>query len=246
MWRHHLIVLAVLVALALPVYILDYFLLKPSGDIFLLNLRSMLISAYVAWLAIHIALSSLAVWVLKSDRLYTLHGVSAAASVGLLFVGLHLVQRWDAAQGRAKHEARMAMRQTLFDTITLEKWWYEPGSGKPHSIGAVLLVKHSGRLAARVSGHDRSGSQVYAGEMRPQKRVTAGERIDYVFSLKYYSDEQFPDVRFTFYLFRDKEGSAPENITKEYAAIPERTDDGQYFRDVLPPPVQSPPSRTER
>jgi hypothetical protein len=242
MWQHHFVVVGILVALALPVFILDYFLLKPSGDIFLINLRYMLITAYLAWLAVHIPLSSVALWLFKTDRVYTLHGVSALASVALLALGLHIVQRIDSARGKAEREARMAARQKLFDAITLEKWWYEPASGKPQSIGFVLLVQHSGRLAARVSGHNGSGTQVYSGEMRPQKKVAAGERIEQRFTLKHYSDDPAPDVRFTFYLFKDKSGSAPEDILKEYAAIPERTDDGRYFREVLPRPDPVPPS----
>ena len=242
MWQHHLIILGVLLAFSLPVFLLDYFLLKPSGDIFLINLQSMLITAYLAWLAVHIALSSGALWLLKTDRLYTLHGVSAFASAALLALGLHIVQRIDSARGRAQHEARMAARERLFDAITLEKWWHEPAYGKPQSIGYVLVLRHSGRLAARVSGHSTSGAQVYSGELRPQKQVAAGERIEHVFSLKHYSDDPAPDVRFTFYLFKDRNGSAPEDILKEYAAIPGRTDDGRHFREVLPPPERIPPS----
>jgi hypothetical protein len=242
MWQHHLVVLGILLALALPVFILDYFLLKPSGDIFLINLRYMLITAYLAWLAVHIPLSSAALWLLKTERLYALHAASALASAALLALGLHIVQRIDAARGRAEREVRMAAREKLFDAITLEQWWYEPASGKPRSIGYVVVVRHSGRLAARVSAHNTSGTQVYSGEMRPQKQVAAGERIEHLFSLTHYSDDPAPDVRFTFYLFKDKKGSAPEDILKEYAAIPEKSDDGRYFREVLPRPGQGPPS----
>ena len=102
MWRHHLVILAVLVAVALPLYLLDYFLLKPSGDIFLLNLRGMMISFYAAWLAVHIPVSSLALYLSKSERLYMLHVIVAAVSAGLLLGGFMLHDRIDAAQSRAK------------------------------------------------------------------------------------------------------------------------------------------------
>jgi hypothetical protein len=241
MWQQHLVILGVLVAMALPVYLLDYYLLRPSGDIFLLNLHTMLISFYALWLAIHVPLSSLALYLFKTDRIYTLHGISAVTSVGLLVLGLMTLNRIEAAQYRAKHAARMAMRQNLFDAITLEKWWYVPDSAKPEAIRAVIVTSHSGRLAAHVRGRTarENGRTVYGGEMKPQKQVSAGERIEYVFPLKYYSDDEAPDVSFTFYLFRDQRGSAPENIFKTYAAISERTDDGNYFRDILPPPVAS-------
>ncbi len=242
MWQQHLIIVGVLVAVALPVYLLDYFLLKPSGDIFLLNLRGMMISFYGLWLAVHIPVSSLALYLSRTDRLYTLHAIAAVVSAGLLAGGFMLHGRYDAAQSRAKWEARMTARQALFDTIKLEKWWYVPDARKPEAIGAVIVVAHSGRLAASVKGRTarKDGSMVYGGEMKPQKQVRAGERIEYRFPLKYYSDDQAPDVSFTFYLFRDKQGSAPENIFKDYAAVTERSDNGEHFLDILPLPVAAP------
>lgn len=239
MWQHHLVIVGVLVMMALPVYLLDYFLLKPSGDIFLLNLRGMAIGFYALWLAVHIPVSSLALYLLKTDRVYTLHGIAALASAGLLWGGFMLHDRIEAGQSRAKREARMTMRQGLTDTITLEKWWYVPGTGKPEAIGAVFVIGHSGRLAASVQARTagKDGSMVYAGEMKPQKQVRAGDRIEYVFPLKYYSEDEGRYVSFRIYLFRDRKGSAPENILKIYAAIPARTDDGEYFHDILPPPA---------
>ena len=242
MWQQHLIIVGVLVALALPVFLLDYFLLKPSGDIFLLDIRGMMISFYGLWLAVHIPVSSLALYFVKTDRLYTLHVIAAVVSAGLLFAGFKLHDRIDAAQSKAKREARMAMRQGLFDTIKLEKWWYVPSERKPEAIGAVFVVAHSGRLAASVVGRTdrKNGSTVYSGEMKPQKLVQAGDRIEYRFPLKYYSEDAAPDVSFRFALFPDKQGSAPEKIFKDYAAGAERMDDGQRFLDILPPPVAAP------
>jgi len=239
MWQHHLVILAVLVAVAVPVYVLDYFLLKPSGDIFLLNLRGMMITFYGAWLAVHVPLSSLALYLSRTERLYTLHAIAAVVSAGLLVGGFMIHDRIDAAQSRAKREARMTARQALFDTIKLEQWWYVPDARKPEAIGAVVVIARSGRFAAHVEGRTARG-QVFHGEMKPQKRVKAGERIEYRFPLKHYSDDASPEVSFTFYLFRDKQGSAPENIIKDYAAVTVRSDDGEHFRDILPPPVAAP------
>jgi hypothetical protein len=243
-----LIILSVLAAIGLPVYLLDYFLLKPSGDIFLIDLRTMLISVYAAWLAVHIPLSSLVLYFSKTDRIHALHGLSAVASIGLLAMGLEVMDSVEAGQRRAQHEARMAMRKGLADTITLEKWWYVPHAGKPEAIGAVLAIRHSGRLAAHVKGRTAGtdGRTVYNGEMKPQKQVGAGQRVEHIFPLKYYSDDDAPDVSFTFMLFSDGRGSAPEDIFKDYAAIPERVDDGRYFHDILPPPSASPSLQTPR
>lgn len=200
----------------------------------------MLISFYGLWLAVHIPVSSLALYLLKTDRLYTLHAIAAVVSAVLLVAGFKIHDRVEAAQSRAKREARMAARQGLAGTITLEKWWYVSDAIKPESIGAVFVIAHSGRLAASVMGRTarENGSTVYAGEMKPQKQVKVGERIEYRFPLKYYSDDAAPDVSFNFSLFRNKQGSAPENIFKEYAAGAEKRDDGRYFYDRLPPPEQ--------
>ena len=241
MWQQHLVIVGVLVALALPLYLLDYFLLKSRGDIFLLNIQGMLISFYAIWLAIHIPVSSLALYLTKTDRVYTLHVIAAVVSAALLFAGFKLHDRIDAAQSRAKREARMTARAALFDVIKLEQWWYVPDERKPEAIGAVFVVAHSGRLAASVLGRTarKDGSMVYSGEMKPQKQVQAGDRIEYRFPLKYYSEDAAPDVSFSFALFPDKHGSAPEKIFKNYAAGVERGDDGERFLDVLPPPVAS-------
>jgi hypothetical protein len=242
MWQDHLTVLAVLAALAVPVYVLDHFMLRPQGHMFLIDLTGLFIAFYALWLAVHIPVSSLALCFFNTDRVYTLHGLTAVVSVGLVVLGYAVVTHVDAARSKAKHEARMTMRQALFDTITLEKWWYVPDAARPEAIGAVFVVDHSGRLAASVHGRtsDPYGGGVFHGEMRPQKQVEAGERVESVFPLKYYSDDPAPDVAFSFMLFRDSTGSAPVNVFKEYVATPERADDGERFYDTLPPPVASP------
>jgi hypothetical protein len=238
MWQQHLTLLIVLAALALPVYLADHYLLRPQGDIFLINLRGMLFTSYLLWLAVHIPVSSIVWYFLGTDRIYLLHAVTALVSAGLLALGCAVVAQVGSAQSKARYEARMTMRQTLFDTIRLEKWWYLPDAAKPEAIGAVMVVAHSGRFAASVRGRSvgPDGGLVYVGEMRPQQQVAAGDRIEYVFPLKYYGEPPAPDVAFSFMLFRDRSGSAPEDVIKQYVAAPDRTDDGERFYDTLPAP----------
>jgi hypothetical protein len=238
MWQHHLTVLIVLAVLALPVYLADHYLLRPQGDIFLLDLSGLVFTFYVLWLAVHVPVSSIAWYFLGTDRVYLLHAVTAVVSAGLLALGCTVVARVDSAQTKARYEARMTMRQALFDTIRLENWWYLPDAAAPEAIGAVIVVAHSGRLAASVRGRSAEPDRglVYVGEMRPQQRVGAGDRIEYVFPLKYYGDHPAPDVAFSFMLFRDRSGSAPEDVIKQYVAAPDRADDGERFYDALPAP----------
>jgi hypothetical protein len=243
-WRvaTHLIVLSVLAALAVPVYVLDQVLLRSQGDIFLIDLSGLFIAFYALWLAVHIPVSSLALYVSSTDRIYAMHGLMAAASVGVVVVGSVVAAHVDAARGKAKYEARMAMRQELFDGIALEKWWYVPDAAKPEGIGAVVVVSHSGRFAASVHGRtsDPYDGSVFHGEMQPQMQVDAGDRIEYVFPLKYHSAHLASNVEFSFMLFRDNTGSAPINIFKHYKTSPERADDGERFYGALPRPAAAP------
>jgi hypothetical protein len=238
MWQHHWAILAVLVVLALPVYLLDHVLLRSRGDIFLFDATGMLISFYGLWLAVHIPLSSMALYLSNAERLYALHAVMAVVSAGVLLAGMTAVSYVDSARSKARYEARMAMREGLFDAISLERWWYVGRPDRPERVGVVVAFAHSGRLAASVHGRtERPDARgVYHGEMRPQRQVEAGEQIEYEFSLKYYSDEPVPGLSFSFMLFRDRTGSAPEDVIKNYVAAPERRDDGQRFYALLPPP----------
>ena len=242
MWQHHAIVLAVLAALAVPVYLLDHSLLRSRGDIFLIDLSGLLLTSYVVWLAVHVVVSSLALYLLDTQKLYTLHGFAAVASAALALLGFVVVGHVDSAQSKARYEARRAVRGGLVDTITLEQWWYVPDPVKPEAIGAVVVVRHSGRFAASVAGRtaEPDGRSVYHGEMRPQQQVEAGERIEYEFPLRYYGEEPAPEVEFSFMLFRDSAGSAPEDVVKTYLSAPERADDGERFYAALPPPVVPP------
>jgi hypothetical protein len=247
MWYHHWIILAVLAALALPVYLLDHLLLKSRGDIFLFDASGMITGFYGLWLAVHIPVSSIAMYFFNADRIYGLHAVMAVASAGILLAGLTIVSHVDSARSKSRHEARMAMREGLFDAITLEKWWSAGSPDRPDRVGVVVTFEHSGRVAASVHGRtERPDARgVYHGEMRPQKQVTAGEKIEYEFPLKYYADEPAPDVTFSFMLFRDRTGSAPEDIIKNYVAAPQRRDDGERFYAALPPPDVAPSGAAE-
>lgn len=243
MWQHHALVLGVLAALAVPIYLLDQMLFRSRGDIFLIDLGGLLISSYAVWLAVHVAVSSVSLYLLDTQRLYALHGAAAVAAAGLAALGYVVVGKVDSAQYKARYEARMAARQSLFDSINLEQWWYVPDEAHPEAIGAVVALRHSGRFAAHVAGRTAEpyGASVYAGEMRPQRQVEAGERLRYEFPLDYYGEGPAPVVEFSFMLFRDGTGSAPEDIVKTYLTAPERADDGERFYAPLPSPVPRPP-----
>jgi hypothetical protein len=248
MWYHHWMILAVLATLALPVYLLDHLLLKSRGDIFLFDASGMIVWFYGLWLAVHIPVSSMAMYFVNAERVYGLHAVTAVASAGILLAGLTIVSHVDSTRSKSRHETRMAMREGLFDAISLEKWWYVGSPDRPARVGVVVAFEHSGRVAASV--HGRTGRPdprgIYHGEMRPQQQVRAGEKIEYEFPLKYYTDEPVPEVTFSFMLFRDRTGSAPEDIIKAYVAAPERRDDGERFYAALPPPAAPPIRRSAR
>lgn len=242
MWQQHLTILGILTALALPVLLIDRFLLKPAGGPLPVDLTGLLIIGYLLWLALHAAISSAGHYAFPSMRLFPLHAASALAAALALGLGLYVAGQIDKVQTRAKFEARQAERQKLAQIIQLEKWWIEGTRERPQAIGVVVRSTHSGRFAAGVQGRagDYGNRVVYAGEMKPQQQMEAGGRIEYLFPLTYYGEEPAPEITLSFSLFPDSSGTAPENIFKYYESNPERADDGQRFRAPLPAPSPAP------
>lgn len=242
MWQHHLVIVGVLIAIAVPVYLLDAYLLKPMAGFLPVDLRGMLITAYGMWLTLHILISSLALHLIKAERIYAVHGSAAVASAALLGLGIYVYGEVDSYVSRSKRTDALERRQGYADAIALEKWWYVPNAEAPEQIHVIVNVAHSGRFSARVQGRSggTSTQTTFSGEVEKQFRVEAGTRVDYTFKLTRYSDEKTEEISFAFYLFKDQTGSAPEDVIKYYVAAPQTADDGQRFYAPLPPPAPSP------
>jgi hypothetical protein len=89
--KNHIIVCSCLLLLLLPVYVLDSQLLKgKGGDWISLDLRGLFIWSYVAFLTVHIGLSTLAVSYYKHSNLFLLHIGSVVLTIVILIIGVWL------------------------------------------------------------------------------------------------------------------------------------------------------------
>ncbi len=88
-WSKHLIICLFLGMLAVPIYFLDLALLAGGGGSNWINLdfRGLIFWTYIAWLAINVALSSIAVLSFPKSGLLRIHLGSMVLSVILLVTG---------------------------------------------------------------------------------------------------------------------------------------------------------------
>ena len=126
MWRDHLIILMIFVALAIPVYAVDFWLLKADRWSAVFDLNGLLISLYLAALAVHILLSSAGHHFFKSVGMAALHSVSLILSVAAVALSLFVFD--NASQYGRNADAQVAQenRLKLKGVVTLKKWQYNP------------------------------------------------------------------------------------------------------------------------
>src|SRR6185503_3626076 len=98
MWKQHIGICAALVLLAIPLYFADRYLLKGGGGGWIsLNLNGLVVVSYILFVALHIAVSSLALSQFAAARLPALHLFSGIASIGLLVVGFFVYSSYERA-----------------------------------------------------------------------------------------------------------------------------------------------------
>ena len=94
MWRQHIGICTALVLLAIPLYVADRNLLKGGGgDWISLKLNGLIIIPYIAFVAVQIAVSSLALFQFPTARVIPLHLICGVISTGLLVVGRPVAPR---------------------------------------------------------------------------------------------------------------------------------------------------------
>ena len=77
MWRHQLIIGFILLFLAIPVYFLDQFLLKPgTGNWISLDFRGLFVWTYLILIGLHLLLSSIAIHFYQKEGLLKIQLVS--------------------------------------------------------------------------------------------------------------------------------------------------------------------------
>jgi hypothetical protein len=243
-WRKHLIICLFLGMLAVPIYFLDLALLAGGGgsNWIKLDFRGLIFWTYIAWLAIDVALSSIAVLSFPKSGLLRIHLGSMVLSVILLVTGFVGYGKLLRARAIADQRTFMESRRPLINVIELKEWWYFPDEIYPTEIRVRVLVHESGRFAGNVTGDQTnspdSTTTIFESTNEPesQGQVGSGETFTYAFPLKILHPGHADDVRITLYLFKAASGPAAGDITKVFMNSPKQGDDGEYFYGVLPAP----------
>jgi hypothetical protein len=245
-WRNHLIICLFLGLLAVPIYFLDVASTAGggSGNWITLDFRGLIFWTYVTLVAIHVALSSIAVLSFPKSGALPIHFGSMMLSLILLVGGVVVYGKLRQLAIANGQRTLMESRRPLINVIELKEWWYFPDDVYPTEIRVKMVVHDSGRFAGNVTGEqiDPSGSSTTVfesiNEPENQRQVGRGEAFTYAFPLKILHATPADNVRITLYLFKARSGPAPGDITKVFMNSPQQNDDGEYFYGVLPAPSQ--------
>src|SRR6476619_6620068 len=246
-WRKHLIICLVLGLLAIPIYFLDRALLGDGGggNWIALDFRGLIFWSYIALVAIHVTLSSVALLVFPKAGTLRIHLGSMVLSVILLVTGVAVYGKVRRVAVSNEYRALMESRRPLINVIELKGWSYLPDENHPTEIRANVVVHQSGRFAGNVTGVQTNSSDssttIFESTNEPesQRQVRSGEAFTYAFPLKFLTAGRADDVRVTLYLFKASSGPATGDITKVFMKSPQRDDDGEYFYGMLPPASQA-------
>jgi hypothetical protein len=245
-WRKHLIICLVLGSLAIPIYFLDRALLDGGGgsNWITLDFRGLIFWTYITFIALDVAVSSIAVPLFPKAGALRIHLGSMVISVILLVTGVAAYGKLRQLAMSNEHRVFMEGRKPLINVIELKEWWYFPDENDPTEIRVSVLVHQSGRFAGGVIGEQTESSDsstiVFLSTNGPesQRQVRAGEAFAYAFPLKFVIAGRADDVRITLHLFKAPGGPAAGDISKVFIKSPQQEDDGEYFYGVLPAPSQ--------
>jgi hypothetical protein len=245
-WRKHLLIFLVLGLLALPIYLLDRALLGPTGGNWItLDFRGLIFWSYITLVAVHVAFSSIGVFLFPKVGPLRIQLGSMVLAVVLLIAGVAVYGKVRRLAMSNEYRALMESRRRLINVIELKAWSYFPDESHPTEIRVNVIVHQSGRFAGNVTGEqtDSSGSSTTVFESingpESQRQVDSGERFTYRFPLKFLTAGRADNVRVALYLFKAPSGPAAGDITKVFMKAPEHNDDGENFYGVLPPPSQA-------
>jgi hypothetical protein len=242
MWKQHIVICTALVLLAVPLYFADRFLLKGGGGGWIsLDMNGLIIVPYISFVAVQIAVSSLALFLFPTERVLSLHLVSSVISIGLLVVGFFAYSGYEHAQEAADYQKRMETIQQLREAIELREWWYEPNAEAPREIHVRVKVSESGRFSGNAEGRRAGGyvpEMIFNTQDSAQRQAGKGEEFSFVFPLHFLSKGKADSVSITLYLFKDQTGTVPENLAVIFEDNPSTGYDGHFIYKQLPPPTQ--------
>jgi hypothetical protein len=240
MWKQHIGICTALALLAIPLYIADKNLLKGGGGGWIaLDMNGLIIVPYMLFVALHIAVSSLARFQFTAARLFPLHLLSGIISIGLLVVGFFAYSGYESARESAAYAKRAETIQQLRKAIELREWWYEPNAETPSEIHARVKVSESGRFAGNVGGRagGNLGEMIFNTQDSPQRHVSQGEEFSMAFPLHFLKEGKVDSVSIALYLFKDETGSILEDVTIIFEDNPSSDYDGHFIYKQLPPPT---------
>jgi hypothetical protein len=126
-WRQHLIICLFLALLAFPLYFLDLAFTEEGGggNWITLDFRGLIFWTYVTLLAIHVVVSSIAVWSFPKVGALRIHLGSMVLSLILLVAGFIaygklLLYRTISSQQRILMESR----KPLIEVIAMRDWYF--------------------------------------------------------------------------------------------------------------------------
>lgn len=226
MLRTHLLICSCMLLLTLPIWWLDAHTLKSGGrDWIALDFRGLLVKSYLAFVLLHIGLSTIALRFFGGSHLAMIHVGSAVCAISLIGAGLFVYDRMQRTSDQRGSEARLEQRKTHAHEIELKSWSYVPDEAHATEIHVELVVTAPGRFSGNMDGAD--------GE--EQRMVQANEQLTFVFKLTGPHAPAWSEIAFTFYLFKGPIGSAtPADVAKVFMREPATADDGSYFYGTLP------------
>jgi hypothetical protein len=242
MWRRQFIVLASFALVAVPVALLDRWLLDPSGiDTHFLDFRGLLIEAYLTWLLVQSLLTTAVVAILRPKRLVLVHVAGAVLSAVAILCGSQLL----TALGD-REQAKAAQKQeqdalSFSKAFALERWSIA-GSSEPKEISVELVIEASGELAMVVTGLTARGSSGVQGDVE-RLPVAGGQRLRLRIPLERRTQGEVASWQMQLMFYRPPVG-APEASRSEWDGIsviyepasPRLVYDGRYVYRALPPP----------
>jgi hypothetical protein len=242
MWRRQFIVLASFGLVAVPVALLDRWLLDPNGiDTHFLNFRGLLIEDYLTWLLVQSLLTTAVVAILKPKRLALVHIAGAALSAALVVCGYQL---WTALDDREQANAAQENEQEALSfskAFALERWSIA-GSSEPKEISVEVVIATSGEFAMVVTGLTARGSSGVQGDVE-RLPVAAGQRLELRIPLERRTQGEVTSWKMQLMFYRPPVG-APGASQSEWDGIdvmyepttPQLAYDGRSVYRALPPP----------
>jgi hypothetical protein len=156
-WHKHLITCLVLGLLAIPSYFVDRALLGSGGggNWIALDFRGLIFWSYIALVAVHLTLSSIAVLLFPKAGALRIHLGSMVLALVLLVTGVAVYGKVRRVAMSNEYRAMMESRRPLMNVIELKEWSYFPDEGHPTEIRASVVVHQPGSHSSLQSPYFR-------------------------------------------------------------------------------------------